>query len=131
MRAEGANIAELIDITNAPPAGSAPSAFAREATGIEERRRYLEETGRTLDVLEESVEELSQFPEVQGTDGLSRRAEIVEDLRARIASARALLDTLSATSAQEAWTLGVDGMSAALAELSAAHERGWSVIANR
>jgi hypothetical protein len=131
VRANGANIAEIVETTTTPPAGSPISDTARAATGIEERRRYLDEVERTLDVLEESVEELSQFPEIEGTDQLTRRAALVEDLETRIAAARTLLASLSATAGQEIWTLGVDRLSAALADLTAAHERAWSIIGNR
>jgi hypothetical protein len=130
VRANGANVAELIDVTLAPPASSTFES-ARDATGIEERRRYLDEVARTLDVLDESVQELSQYPDIEGTEALARQKATVETLETQIADARALLDSLSATDSQEVWSRGVDQMGAALRVLSATHERGWSLVANR
>jgi hypothetical protein len=130
-RGNGANIAESVDVTSAPPAGSSLSGFARSAAGIEDRRRYLEEVERNLDVLEGSVEELKRFPEVDGTRGLERREAVASDLAARITAARSLLSSLSPTAPQNVWAEGVDSMNAALADLSAAHQRGWSIIGNR
>jgi hypothetical protein len=130
-RGNGASIAEIVEVTNAPPAGSSLSDFARAATGIEDRRSYLDEVERTLDVLEESVEELSRFPEIEGTQGLERREAVADNLAARIEAARSLLGSLSPTAPQEVWAAGVDRMNAALADLSVAHQRGWSIIGNR
>jgi hypothetical protein len=132
VRGNGASIAEVLDVTSAPPAaGSGLSDFARASTGVEERRRYLDEVERTLDVFEESMEELRQYPEVDGTRGLERREAIADDLAARISAARALHASLSPTASQEIWQAGVDRMNAALADLSVADQRGWSIIGNR
>jgi hypothetical protein len=131
IRANGPSIAELVDVTTAPPAGSPLSDSARIATSIEERRRYLDEASRTLDVLEESAEELSQYPEVEGTEGLTRRAVLVEELEARIDAARSLLESTSPTASQDTWAVSVDRLDDALADASAAHERAWSIVANR
>ncbi|HEY7820995.1 MAG TPA: hypothetical protein VIG29_22415, partial [Vicinamibacteria bacterium] len=131
VRANGASIAELVDVTTTPPAGTPISDFARIATGMDERRRYLEEASRTLDVLEESVEELSRFPEIEGTSGLTRRAVLVEDLQARIDTARSSLESTSPTTSQETWAAAVDRLDTALADISVAHERAWSIIGNR
>jgi hypothetical protein len=130
-RGNGASIAELVEVTNAPPAGSSLSDFARAATSIPDRRRYLDEVDRTLDVLDGSVEELSRYPEIDGPRGLERREAVATDLAARITAARSLLASLSPTAPQELWAAGVDRMNGALADLSVAHQRGWSIIANR
>ncbi len=130
LRANGASVAQLVDVTLAPPAASTFDS-ARDATGIEERRRYLDEVARTLDVLDESVQELAQYPDIEGTEALARRKATAETLETQIEDARTLLDALSATSGQDVWSRGVDQMSAALRLLSVTHERGWSLITNR
>jgi hypothetical protein len=130
VRADGANLVELVEVTDAPPASTRVEA-AREARGIESRRRYLEETGRTLDVLEESVGELRQHPDVQGTDELERLDEAVEALEMKLTDARVLHSALSATASQEPWRRGVDLLSAAIDDLSIALEQARSDVSNR
>ena len=130
VRTNDANLAELVDVTDVAPASSTIEA-AREASGIESRRRYMEDAASTLDVLEESVGELRQHPDVQGTDQLARLNDVVEELETKLAASRALLSSLSATDSQEAWRLGVDRLSAAIDDFTLLCERGLSEIANR
>lgn len=129
-RTNDINVAELVDVTDVPPASSMIEA-AREASGIESRKRYLDEVASMLDVLEESVGELRQHPDVDGTDQLSRLNRTIDQLETELAASRGLLSSLSATGGQDAWRLGVDRLDAAVADLTAAYERGWSEIANR
>src|SRR5262245_38443845 len=73
VRSNGVNVAELLDVTLAPPvASTSASPAARAATGIEERRRYIDEIRRTLDVFDGSVNELRQYPDIEGTQGIAR-----------------------------------------------------------
>lgn len=124
------NVAELVEVTDVPPVSSTIEA-AREASGIESRNRYLQRVASTLDVLEESIGELRQHPDVEGTDELARLKKTIEDLERKLADSRAHLQSLSATSSQDAWRLGVDRLDAAVGDLTLACERGWSEIANR
>jgi len=123
-------VAELVEVTDVPPASSTIEA-AREASGIESRKRYLEGAASTLDVLEESVGELRQHPDVEGTDELAKLNKTIEGLERKLADSRALLSSLSATSSQDGWRLGVDRLDGAIEDLTLAYERGWSEIANR
>jgi hypothetical protein len=129
-RTDDANLAELVEITDVPPASSVFQA-AGDATDIESRRRYLDGVASTLDVLEESVGELRQHPDVKGTDEQARLRETIDELEAKLATSRAKLSSLSATSSQEAWRQGVAELSAVLEDLTLAYERGASILTNR
>ena len=85
----------------------------------------------TLDVLEESVGELRQHPDVEGTDELARLNKTIQELEIKLAESRALLSSLSATGSQDGWRRGVDRLDAAIEDLTRAYERGWSETANR
>jgi hypothetical protein len=130
LRTDDANVAELVEVTEAPPASSMREA-AREASGIESRKRYLEGVASTLDVLEESVGELRRHPDVEGTDELARLSKTIEELEIKLSDSRALLSSLSATGSQDAWRHGVDQLETALEELTQSYERGWSEVTNR
>jgi hypothetical protein len=56
---------------------------------------------------------------------------LVEELEARIDAARSLLESTSPTASQDTWAVSVDRLDDALADASAAHERAWSIVANR
>ncbi len=114
VRADGAYVAELIEVTEAPPASSVPTEAAREASGIESRKRYLEDAARTLGVLEESLGELRQYPDIDGADELERLNRTVEELEIKLSDAKALHPSPSATASQKAWRRGVNLLSAAI-----------------
>jgi len=129
-RTNGVNVVERIDVTDFPTASSTFEA-AREASGIESRRRYLDTMASTLDVLDESVGELRQHPDVDGTDQLSRLNRTIDQLETELAASRGLLSSLSATGGQDAWRLGVDRLSAAVEDFTLVYERGVWEIENR
>lgn len=131
VRMNGTDVAELVEVLDAVVPASSRIDVPRDATGLEERRRYLEGVASTLDVLDESVQELARYPELEGTRELARRKAIVEELVEMLAKSRELLASLSATSSQEAWRTGVDEMEAALDGLRAAHARGRTEITRR
>lgn len=130
VRMNGTNVAELVEVLDAVPASSRVDA-ARDATAVEERRRYLEGVAATLDVLDEEVQELARYSELEGTEELARRKATVEELEEMLSKSRERLASLSATSSQEAWRTGVDEMEAALDDFKAAHARGRTEITHR
>jgi hypothetical protein len=128
---DGLSVAQLVEVTDSFPAGSGVSANARNEGAIDRRERYLEEVARTLDVLEEDIQELNRHPELEGPDELARLKATIDLLETKLADARRLQESLSATTSQEAWRSGVDAMNAVLADLNSAHDVGRSIIANR
>ncbi len=131
VRSDGRNLAQLVDVTDAFPAGSGVSAGARDDSAVDRRERYLEQVATTLDVLDEDIQELSGHPDLEGPDELARLKATIDILEAKLADARKLLASLSATTSQDAWRTGVDTLNAVLADLNSAHDVARAIIANR